>query len=1601
MSTKDIGTSSDPKKSGNDYKNIDSDSSKNNADKVKLPSIPSTEQGSNDQQSIGSLLDTAKSVARDANRPQMTDDQIEDLYDMPPMISSVARNMQNPDFAVPSSMPTIDDEIDDELDARRRAANSQSRESIISRHYGPTSVADVTDTNSVVRPTEAANNLEDNIEVEAEPAVKEEFDWRRTIPENERNERLDQILEEYAKSEDIRPTIPEEIAINKNYRDAHERITSNKYSAMRSKPNGKRVVFPSEFNVAEVDLKGTVLLDRESGQELAKDGIPLLDEEGNSLVPEDLTGTTLIRMSDSLILQEDGQNVVGEKYWYPKESKNETKDQSSDNVHYDENNTNVANEIEDEPQQDNSQKEDITWRPSDHPHVRDQSEDFYLSEYEKARKKLKGIRDQIKNSLKRGFFYASGNTTDNRGISQFSQDVSDLIHEFAGLYDKDPEEISRLLMSFVQRQAGICQDRKSRYFGKKEPLKLEDWFICQTIRDMINNQRETGYPLRYVPNREIGETGCFCVPFMTKEEFEFLSESPNSALHGKSYSESTSENTDTIVKTSVLEWKISYRNLNREINRTENYDQKVVVEDMAKSMAELCGWSSDYITDQLGLPSDEFLGVNDAMTQRQIYNEGITSDDLKEANEITNARLDKSFKKQEKQSNRRQNAGPVNMFLNTFVRVQRSINALRAGSAVGAVVEKFDNNIKHAVAHQVAQRMFVDKEFYVNDSLYEYMEDPRVKDLLAGYEAITGSLGQNACLVFSSRKIPPTNENIAKFAEEWLGEKRKTAKTDKEKEELKNTEKLADKLITLCRKGQKLSSMIYGAEWFMRGSNGRRFIENYLRRQDELKNEWKKRESQDWRDFGIEFDPESNPVNTYVTAEELEMSFRQDPARTLVEMMGSMSGQRAFNQMRQRVMTGNYALTEAIRDGLKDRGVTNFILSDVIEVMYPTYYMNAHLKWMPFLNTCQLIAYKARAKSTDQELDALEYSEMLMSKDFRDAIILDVVNIGSNLGKVAILTCLANMLGWKLPERKDNKYKWDEIIIGGVPMRMFWWLDDYFTWSAPFAMACLVASEKGRDAGVWTFLDGLGDTMYGLCLDDIAEFFLFFDEEYITNQRAVEMGLESAEDVSKPENMFDFWTTQLLCFGLDKIGKAITWPDLNDMLNNGIIPSTDNLEHTPYYIYDPDSDDPDRQVKVSYKEANLRKMGSKYFFIGAGLNMLYNGGPFGLFGNPEKRTTGYTKNEQPIKKKSDAINQWWMQTTQLDLKDGEKLPEYDNLKASNERLSEIFDLVDSAVNYFGDADTMAAHGVCLSYPVRYFYSNMLKDQKDQKWNWYYSLPRSEQTNELYNKCKEFANEVERKQKLIFSDSIPYSPIYYEAYKTDYQIIYKDSDGNELTEMEFIVKKAANILGAEDKPTKKIIPYGNQKTWFVPGVASCVVSDIFDHTTFDYQTPAGWVTDQTDWQVADGFYKNLEFTEGSPYAGQKVMDVMFGGTENRDGIVPSMGSRGYVAKKQKVDYSKIIKPGSEEAKKQNGTNDTTNTNSYANSFTLPNSNGYGYTTYPKTTVSEYRRIYNNSRSINSDRASTMNTPRPYRAQTTYLRPQFSTKGSREAYRRQDM
>ncbi len=135
--------------------------------------------------------------------------------------------------------------------------------------------------------------------------------------------------------------------------------------------------------------------------------------------------------------------------------------------------------------------------------------------------------------------------------------------------------------------------------------------------------------------------------------------------------------------------------------------------------------------------------------------------------------------------------------------------------------------------------------------------------------------------------------------------------------------------------------------------------------------------------------------------------------------------------------------------------------------------------------------------------------------------------------------------------------------------------------------------------------------------------------------------------------------------------------------------------------------------------------------------------------------------------------------------------------------------------------------------------------------------------------------------------------------------------------------------------------------------------------------------------------------------------------------PTMGYRGYVPFEEKLlydlpnynpeaqqeslmDYLKQINAKNVDGGLLGDDGTYKDKSSWATTTNLP---GYSYGSYGGSGSygsSYYNpKIYSTSRSINTSRPATMYAKTPYTAKTTYLNPNFSTKGSREAYKRSDI
>ena len=273
---------------------------------------------------------------------------------------------------------------------------------------------------------------------------------------------------------------------------------------------------------------------------------------------------------------------------------------------------------------------------------------------------------------------------------------------------------------------------------------------------------------------------------------------------------------------------------------------------------------------------------------------------------------------------------------------------------------------------------------------------------------------------------------------------------------------------------------------------------------------------------------------------------------------------------------------------------------------------------------------------------------------------------------------------------------------------------------------------------------------------------------------------------------------------------------------------------------------------------------------------------------------------------------------------------------------------------------------------------------------------------------------------VFNEDIPSGMNRYEKLITDTQVNYMWKDS----------KKTANALDFflnKDKVEKIYTPQGNAPSSLLP------FTTIRKTGSYNDETALGWQNETTDLAAINAAIGDREvpfgqdkgallapLVEGSQdytntdMNAERRVDLSAGGDAGKGTI----NRRSYVYTGEKLDETKASKEDLDAAAEQYGMDydDFQKQRSEVYSDKDKDSNGGGYP-YPSGGKPYGSRSYGYSRSgggssyspkiysapqrVYNTTARGLNIKAPYKATTTYLRPAFYTKGSREAYKRSDM
>lgn len=877
------------------------------------------------------------------------------------------------------------------------------------------------------------------------------------------------------------------------------------------------------------------------------------------------------------------------------------------------------------------------------------------------------------------------------------------------------------------------------------------------------------------------------------------------------------------------------------------------------------------------------------------------------------------------------------------------------------------------------------QEFFMSDTLKAYAHSNEVNDALSAVVLIDGSFGRLAAQEYLKSNTVYNLDTANQWVTKTFGERgsvRLGLKASREDAKIRRALKSFHQSMVNIQTGQ----------WLTRGSDGMFLLDNFLANERNL---------------------QKSGAELYFNTEALEAAFDQDAQKTIRDILLTKEGNQAFNLSSLRTLSGNSLVAARYERWAQEHGFAHN-LTRLFFTHFPGFLLNATSRLNPLLHTTQLLSLQLRSKVNNRDLTEQDLYEMLSADEFGQALKLDLLRVPGCMARIAVCMAIYAALGGIEPPDDENKKKhYDEWRIGvqydedgnpiigsGVTARTCWYMYDILGWAGPLSIAAFgwATGKMDLDLAIAVLKDGMADTVFDLAPGKFVDLIQDFDEaSQMAGAISYDPTVEGEDEVVLPENAIDYWGALVGISALNWVTESFTPRVINDFLGSGFGPYFYAVN--PNMIYTPtDEDHPEATMyNPSYTDRYIRQLSQRNIGLGLIMNLAS-----GFYSNETgTQKTGYTIFDQPIQKEMGPVNYFWY--SQFDVckgyyKDGEWFIEGDEDKIMTMIEDVWFGQVAPKIDSGADATAL---GICMPDDSRYCilgYCYWQSGKVTDAWR------NGDITYEEFVDQKGYwQNQIDI---LNDYDFVSY-PIMYGQWNTDFQKLYTTEGGEDVSEFEYTLRNAPlirQICDAAGVPEIDVEyqTYGtfSNGTHFL----AAKVENLFG--TYDFQTPCAWFGEDTDMDTALALIASAGgvFTSG-PYEGEKVVDVIsgYGQAINPDGsFTPVIGKRAYTPLEDVRRWEYDIDPtqGSFWMPAGEETPDcyktTASTGSGWNNYSYGGGGSYSSKIY-----SSNPKIYSNPRSVNADRAATMYSKTPYTANRTYLRPAFYTKGSREAYRRQDM
>lgn len=730
------------------------------------------------------------------------------------------------------------------------------------------------------------------------------------------------------------------------------------------------------------------------------------------------------------------------------------------------------------------------------------------------------------------------------------------------------------------------------------------------------------------------------------------------------------------------------------------------------------------------------------------------------------------------------------------------------------------------------------------------------------------------------------------------------------------------------------------------------------------------------------------------TMSNMQQKMVSDPVGFLSEAMLTPEGRQAFITISDSSM-GAINPTTVWLNRIKDSHPGAY-MAMWWAVKFPGFCFNASGKIAPLSHSLMYLAnrgyYSAKEAATGEEqlgLQNLIGGEESFGKGLMMNLALDITTLGSNLlifiASVGIINACG---GAEPPEDLNDIYNWAEWKVGGKPAYLINWMfsDTWMLAGGPMAIAfCAAQTEAGQK------IDASGKPVWAGILEDGAYYTLnqcgfmgtgmvasIYDAmEFFNYESSVKEWEAQGLDSNNPVSKFDYYTAAMAVWLAKKATSPLNWTAFNNFMNSEHLgTSTDLFATNPYKIFDPYSDDKDKTINTSFQDAQVRKTSQYNYPVGLLADLATS--VFDIGSNNNLRRTGYLANEQPLKFKYDEAQMACYNYLNID-----------NTNASDEEKTanavKTFELMGK---FDFDVATMVANGVVIPYEARDNVYNWLYSQQEAMWDDYNAkVDRGEFANwderqAAKQACYDFQDQVYKYKDVLSNKDLPSFATKYQELKTTYaDRSYIENEDGSHTPISNFDRIADQILSGFNPDNSILGKTGSEK--YATGRIPSSMSALLGMSEPDRTDGKGWNYEQTpDWYNSELY--NPESMEAYGYTPSSNVP---------DGYAPTIGQRGTVSIKETSSWK---------APKQES-NSSSSSSSKASTGTTTSSSGQKYS-YKKSGGSYSGKISIYSRpasSLNTDRPATMYSKSRNYTKYDYLRPDFETKGSRDAYKRSDI